>query len=74
MTLELDDDTPSWAKTMVRSITRMFIALDKDHTQAIEYATDTAVATLTIANLNKIAISEQQAHSTKIEQQFHRLT
>ena len=74
MTVELDDDTPSWAKTMVRSITRMFIALEKDHTQAIEYPTDIAVTALTIANLNKIAISEQQAHNTKVEQQFHRLT
>ena len=35
MTLELDSDTPTWAKTMVNNIHRMFITLEKDHSQAI---------------------------------------
>ena len=71
--LELDADTPKWAQTMVRSIQKLLINIDRDHSQAIEFATDTAVGALSIANVNKININEQKSLNTRHGDQIQKL-
>ena len=59
MKLDLDEDTPNWARTLVNSVHRMCSTIEHNLEQSIEYATDTATDALTTANINKLSIAKQ---------------
>ena len=73
MNIDLDDATPDWACKMVKGIQSMFLGLEANLSQAVDFATETATDAQTLAGTNGKRLKCHDVTLSAMQQQLTKL-